>query len=180
MHRFFLPLFLLLPALAAANDWDALRSPGAVAIMRHALAPGVGDPAGFELGDCSSQRTLDARGREQARQIGAALKAQDITFAAVLSSQWCRTLETARLLNLGPVTETPALNSFFRDYATRDSQTKATLELLRQTNGRAMLVTHQVNISALTGRSTGSGEILVIRLNDAGEVAVTGSILIAP
>jgi phosphohistidine phosphatase SixA len=175
-----LVIFLALPMMAAANDWDALKAPGTMAIMRHALAPGMGDPGAFALDDCSTQRNLDARGRRQAEQTGSALKAEGITFDAILTSQWCRTRDTARLLDLGPVTEAPALNSFFRDFSTRDSQTRETLDLLKQAEGRLMLVTHQVNISALTGRSTRSGEILVFRLTEAGEVEVTGSILIAP
>lgn len=172
--------FVLLPALAAANDWDALKEPGAIAIMRHALAPGTGDPGAFKLDDCSTQRNLDARGRRQAEQTGAGLKAQGIAFDAVLTSQWCRTRETARLLDLGPVTDVPALNSFFQDFSTRDSQTRDTLDLLKKDQRRLILVTHQVNISALTGRSTRSGEIIVFRLTKEGEVEVTGSILIAP
>lgn len=173
-------LFLLVPGIASANDWDALRMPGAIAIMRHALAPGTGDPARFELRDCTTQRNLDARGRKQAERIGAALKERGLEFDKVLSSQWCRTLETAQLLDLGPVIEAPSLNSFFGDYSTRDSQTRDTLALLSETEGRLMLVSHQVNISALTGQPTRSGEVLVIRLKESGAVEVLGSILIDP
>lgn len=90
--------FCLAMALpASANDWDALDQPGAVAIMRHALAPGTGDPADFELDDCSTQRILSDAGRDQARRIGAAFRERGITFDRVLTSQWCRTTETAEL-----------------------------------------------------------------------------------
>jgi phosphohistidine phosphatase SixA len=102
-----------------------------------------------------------------------------IGFDKVLSSQWCRTSETAELLGLGEVIEEPALNSFFQDFSTRDSQTADARALLEREQGRLMLVTHQVNISALTGRATRSGEVLVIRSGDQG-VEVLGSILIAP
>jgi len=139
--RWIAVLFLLLPSLAQANDWDALSEPGAIAIMRHALALGTGDPASLTIGDCSTQRNLDERG---------------LTFDTVLSSQWCRTRETADLLDLGPVMEALPINSFFRDFSTRDQQTAETLELIAETDGRLMLVTHQVNISALTGKSTRS------------------------
>ncbi len=172
-------LLLFLPGLATANDWDAFSEPGAIAIMRHALAPGTGDPANLTIGDCSTQRNLDERGRDQARAIGAALRERGITFDAVLSSQWCRTRETAELLGLGSVTLAPPLNSFFRDFSTRDQQTAATRDLIAETDGRLMLVTHQVNISALTGQSTRSGEVLIIRETAAG-VEVLGSILIQP
>ncbi len=168
-----------LPGLAQANDWDAFSAPGAIAIMRHALAPGTGDPPELTIGDCSTQRNLDDRGRAQARAIGAALRERGIRFDAVLSSQWCRTLETAELLGLGQVTEAPPLNPFFRDRSTRNAQTAETRELIAGTAGRTMLVTHQVNISALAGQSTQSGEVLVIRLMDDG-AEVLGSVMIQP
>jgi phosphohistidine phosphatase SixA len=175
----FAVFLLLLPGLAWANDWDALDQPGAFAIMRHALAPGTGDPSRFTLGDCSTQRNLDERGREQARRIGEAFRVRGIEFSKVLSSQWCRTRETAELLDLGPVSDAPSLNSFFQDFSTRDRQTRETMDLIRSTEGRLMLVTHQVNISALAGRGTRSGEVLIIREKDDG-IEILGSILIDP
>ena len=177
----FLALGLCLAAAmpAAANDWDALDQPGALAIMRHALAPGTGDPANFELGNCATQRNLSEDGRAQARRIGEAFRERGISFDRVLTSQWCRTTETAELLALGPVVGTPELNSFFRDSSTRDSQTRDLRELITKTDDRLMMVTHQVNISALTGQFTQSGEVLVIRPTETG-VEVLGSILISP
>ena len=174
-----LALLFLLPTLALANDWDALSQPGAHAIMRHALAPGTSDPAGFDVDDCATQRNLDDRGREQARRIGQALRDRGITFDTVLTSQWCRCRDTATLLGLGPVTEAPALNSFFQDRSTRDAQTADARDILAQATGRIMLVTHQVNISALTGQPTRSGEILVIR-NTPDGIEVIGEIGIDP
>ena len=97
----------------------------------------------------------------------------------MLSSQWCRTRETAELLDLGPVSDAPSLNSFFRDFSTRDRQTQETMDLIRSTEGRLMLVTHQVDISALAGRGTRSGEVLIIREKDDG-IEILGSILIDP
>lgn len=170
---------LFLPSLAVANDWDVLRQEGAIAIMRHALAPGVGDPEPFQIGDCSTQRNLDDRGREQARTIGAELRERGIVFDRVLTSQWCRTRETATLLDVGPVEDAQALNSFFRDFSGREAQTKEALELIDQLDGKLMLVSHQVNISALTGQSTRSGEVLVAKRSGEG-LKVIGSILIAP
>lgn len=179
MRLLILALGLLWPGVLFANDWDALDRPGAFALMRHALAPGTGDPAGFVLDDCATQRTLDARGRAQARAIGAAFRERGVRFDAVLSSQWCRCLETAELLELGEVTPAPAFNSFFRDFDRRGARTAAALDLLEARGDRPIIVTHQVNISALTGRGTRSGEVLVVRRNgDALEVL--GSILIAP
>lgn len=172
-------LIVFIPGFVHANDWDALSKPGAIAIMRHALAPGTGDPTNMTVGDCNTQRNLDDHGRDQARAIGSALRHRGIKFDVVLSSQWCRTKETAELLGMGPVVEAAPLNSFFDDYSTRDVQTQQTRELIAKTEGRLMLVTHQVNIFALTGQSTRSGEILVFRTN-AALVEVLGSILIDP
>jgi phosphohistidine phosphatase SixA len=147
--------------------------------MRHALAPGTGDPSTLTVGDCSTQRNLDDRGRAQARAIGEALRERGHAFDTVFASQWCRTTETAELLDVGPVIAAPALNSFFRDYSTREAQTADTRALIAATPGKLFLVSHQVNISALTGRGTRSGEVLVIRLTDTG-AQVLGSILIDP
>ncbi len=129
--------------------------------------------------DCATQRNLDDRGRDQARRIGDAFRAQGIAFDAVFTSQWCRCRDTASLLDLGTPSDAPSLNSFFADFSTRAAQTQATRDLLAATPGRLMLVTHQVNISALTGRTTRSGEVLVIRQTD-GQVELLGSILIDP
>ena len=179
MKTFLVPLLMLLSLPAFADDWDALRAPGAVAIMRHALAPGGGDPANFDVTDCSTQRNLDDRGRDQAARIGAALRDRGFTFDTVLTSQWCRCRDTATLLAVGPVTEAPALNSFFQDRSTAAAQTAATENIIRATQGSLMMVTHQVNITALTGVFPGSGDIIVIRPTDSG-IKVLGTIEIAP
>lgn len=179
MKPILIVILLLLPSLTLANDWEALREPGAHAIMRHALARGTGDPQHFNVTDCTTQRNLDERGRTQARVIGDALRERGITFDVVLTSQWCRCRDTARLLGLGPVTDTPALNSFFQDRASLTAQTDAAREILRAATGPMMMVTHQVNISALTGQFTSSGEILVIRDTGNG-IEVIGSIHIDP
>lgn len=174
-------LFLSICAqLAAAQDWEAVESPTAIVILRHALAPGGGDPAGFVLGECSTQRNLDARGRAQAARIGAELRARGIDFDAVWTSQWCRSAETAELLGLGAVQDVPALNSFFSNRARGPRQTRALLELLRDhAGGRLMLVTHQVNITALTEVFPRSGEMVVFEMKN-GTPLVTGRILVDP
>ncbi|SMX40880.1 histidine phosphatase family protein [Maliponia aquimaris] len=176
-----LVLGLLWPGgIAAANDWEALGQPGAFVLMRHAQAPGTGDPAGFVLGDCATQRNLDDAGRAQARAIGAAFRAQGIVFDVVLTSQWCRCLETAELLDLGPVEVVPAFDSFFAEFSDREARTaEARMVLEARRDERLIVVTHQVNISALTGRGTRSGEALVVRRGGDG-LEVLGSILIAP
>jgi len=177
--RWIVIAFLWFTETAQANEWEALSQPGAIAIMRHALAPGTGDPTRVVIGDCATQRNLDDRGREQARAIGSAFRERNISFDVVQTSQWCRTRETAELLGLGPVVENPTFNSFFADFSTRDRQTEEAFRLVEANDVRLMIVTHQVNISALTGQSTRSGEVLIIQLEE-GEVQVIGSILIQP
>lgn len=179
IHRLIVILGLLWPGILLAKDWDALDTPGAFAIMRHALAPGTGDPANFEVTDCGTQRNLDQRGRDQASRIGAAFRDRGHAFDVVLTSQWCRCRDTAKLLNVGPVQEAPAFNSFFRDFSTRERQTAEALTLLADRTDRPFIVTHQVNISALTGRTTRSGEVLIVRHAD-DRLEVLGSIRIDP
>lgn len=152
------------------NAWARLQAGTAVAIMRHALAPGTGDPAHFELGDCSTQRNLSTEGRVQASSIGDLFRSKGIQSANIISSEWCRCRETAQLLNLGKTETFSPLNSFFEDRSSADDQTdqlrKALPAWLTPESQPTVLVTHQVNIRALTGSFTRSGEILIISLND--------------
>ena len=163
---------------SAYNIWDMLRQGGHVALLRHAIAPGTGDPPEFTLRDCATQRNLSTAGRRQATAIGERFRENGIPFAQVFSSQWCRCLETARLLDLGPVVELSLLNSFFRHFERREGQTAelkgwlAAQALARPT----VLVTHQVNITALTGVYPASGELVVIEVGDQGEVSVVGTL----
>lgn len=158
--------------------WEALRSGGHVALMRHAIAPGTGDPSNFTLEDCATQRNLSERGRAQARRVGERFRANGIEAAQVYSSQWCRCIETAELLGLGPVQALPALNSFFRNYQRGDSQTRTMKAwLASQVPGQPLvLVTHQVNITALTDVYPASGELVVLRRSEDGELSVVGTL----
>lgn len=153
---------------------DALKRPGVHAIMRHALAPGTGDPPGFRVDDCASQRNLNAAGQQQAHRIGSALKDAGIHFDRVLTSAWCRCRETADLVDVGPVEALPVLNSFFRDFGSEGVQTLALKAYLQAVPAaqRVLLVTHQVNITALTGLYPRSGEVFVIEVDGAGMVQV--------
>ncbi|MEW5967512.1 MAG: histidine phosphatase family protein [Pseudomonadota bacterium] len=173
-------LFLLaLTALAAFAPSPAAADPlpqaGHVLMLRHAYAPGIGDPPGFRLDDCASQRNLDASGRAQAAAVGDWLRAQGVRQARVHSSQWCRCQETARLLGLGAVTPTPALNSFFGEPQARDGTLQALRAFLAQQPADGpllVLVTHQVNIAAVTGRGIGSGEGVLLAREPGGELRV--------
>ena len=159
-----------------------LSEPGVVAILRHAFAPGTGDPASFKLDDCTTQRNLDARGREQARKIGAAIRAAGATVDGVLTSQWCRCRDTAKLLDLGPVEDLPALNSFFRNRDRAGPQTAVLRQFLLglPAGDTVVLVTHQVNITALTGRIPASGEVFLLEIGRDGTISVVDEILIGP
>ena len=133
---------------------------GRVLMLRHALAPGFGDPSNFQLRDCSTQRILDEVGREQSRQIGNAFRDAGLRFEGVYSSQWCRCLETARLINMGKVQELIGLNSFFQVIFPRDATLASLRKFLQDLppdGDLVLLVTHQVTISAITGMGVSSG-----------------------
>lgn len=163
------------------SAWALLQldAPGYVVMMRHTLAPGTGDPAAFRLDDCTTQRNLSTEGREQAVRIGKAFRSRKIRIARVLSSQWCRCLDTARLMNLGRVEPFPALNSFF-NASSREARQSAEVRRFivnnRNTQGVTIMVTHQVNITGLTGIVPQSGESVVLRSNDQGQVKVLGQL----
>lgn len=172
-------LGLLAACAFAADGWEALARPGAIVLFRHATAPGFGDPPGFRLGDCSSQRNLGEQGRAEARAIGEQFRRRDVAVGAVLSSQWCRSRDTARLAFGDRVQEEPAFNSLFSlGPQQREAQTDAARRLLRQWKGPGVLVvvTHQVNISALTGQGTSSGEGVVVQPTAEGPFRVLGTI----
>ena len=156
----------LLAQVSESQLWQGLQQGKYIALLRHALAPGTGDPANFKLGDCSTQRNLSAQGREQAERIGQRFKENGLKQAAVYSSQWCRCLETAQHLGLGERQELPVLNSFFQDSARGPQQTAELRDWLQQqavvTERPILLVTHQVNITGLTGVYPSSGELVVI------------------
>ncbi len=165
---------LALPARHAAADWDILRA-GGVVLFRHAIAPGSGDPPGMRLGDCATQRNLDAAGRAQARRIGEAFRAAGVEVGAVLTSAWCRARETAELAFPGQVRPEPAFDSFFDDRTEEPARTAAARRLLLawQGPGALVAVTHQVNITALTGVFPASGEGIVLR-REGTALAVAG------
>ena len=145
--------------------WRLLRGGGCVVLMRHAQTePGLGDPPGFTLGQCRTQRNLSADGRTQARRVGEAFRRQDIAIASVRSSAWCRCADTAQLA-FGRHALWPALNSFFQGQGDGDAQTREVLDTVAALRAPVnwVLVTHQVNISALTGEYPAMGELFATR-----------------
>lgn len=166
------------PALAA-DAWAELARPGAIVLLRHATAPGVGDPPGFKLDDCATQRNLNDRGRAEARRLGEQFRGRKIQVGAVLSSQWCRAGETARLAFGGQVRDEPAFNSFFlRSSEAGEAQTAQARAVLAGWRGPGALVvvTHQVNIQALAGAAVASAEGLVVRPAAEGSLKVVATI----
>lgn len=178
-------------AAADATVWQRLKQGGHAILIRHALAPGGGDPANFRIGDCGTQRNLNDVGRQQARRIGQLLRRRGIRFTEIRTSQWCRCRETAQLiaaeLNAGNpspvrVLDWTVLNSFFRDRSTRGQQTRALAQALRQAMPGTvlLLVTHQVNITALTDVFPSSGEMLVVKTGPGADFRPVGRIRTRP
>lgn len=186
---------ILLPAIAITSDsasvisqstrseveiWSLLQQgTGYVVLIRHALAPGTGDPSNFQLDDCSTQRNLSDTGRAQAIRMGEAFKSRQIPITRVLSSQWCRCLETARLMDVASVEPLPALNSTFYDPAAETERTEQIGQLIvdrHDTAGTTVMVTHASNISAIAGTSVRSGGMVVLRADESEEISFIGQI----
>lgn len=175
------PTVTWIDPLPEAELWARLQRQNATyfVLMRHALAPGTGDPANFQLADCTTQRNLNDVGRTQAQRTGEAFVAQGVTVDRVVSSQWCRCLDTAELMALGTVEPFPPLNSFFRDRSTEPAQTQQVLEFMGSQAGQpgvTLMVTHFVNIAAIAGNGVNSGEMVVLELTEPDEVTVLGAI----
>jgi broad specificity phosphatase PhoE len=157
---------LMIPAAPSEQDrlWEILESGGQVILIRHALTtPGVGDPPGMRLEDCSTQRNLSDEGRAHARRVGEAFRARGIPMARVLSSPWCRCLETARLAFGEPEVWQPLSNLFGRP-ENREEQVDRMRALVsqRRSGGNLILVSHGSTISALTGVSPDTAEMVIL------------------
>ena len=150
----------------AANARKALLAGGHVALMRHADAPGgVGDPPGFRVDDCATQRNLSEKGRADAEKIGSQLKGEGIAFEKILSSPWCRCIDTAKLLNLGTVETEATFGNVVVLKDQRQTLTAGARTLIAQwtAGGNLLVVTHGANIQALAGVWLASGEIVVVK-----------------
>lgn len=183
--RFFwlqLLLVVLFSTSASAAEKELIQqmsTGGVVLMIRHAVAPGIGDPDNFKLDDCATQRNLDEQGREQARAIGEWLRARGIENVKLYSSQWCRCLETARLMNLGTVTPLPALNSFFQRPEDRQPNLSALRKFIRDNTKPGeliIMVTHQVTISGISEKWTDSGHGKLVRSDPAGGIELIGEL----
>ena len=189
MSRFRFPAVLallscLLFQSAYANElaiWDKLQGSnpkGYVLLLRHTLAPGVGDPENFKLNDCSTQRNLSQVGRDDAKSVGEWLKRRDIKITRVESSRWCRAKETAQLLGIGRVRLNPNLDSLFESAdpakAIQTVRVKKQIVDWRNKSGLLVLVGHFVNIGAVAGVGVGSGEGVLVKADSKGKISVVG------
>ena len=161
-----LALSLIAAPVAAADDsresWAALVNGSHVALIRHGDAPpGYGDPPGFKIDDCATQRNLGDRGRAQARALGEAFRQHGVRVDKILSSPWCRCLETARLMALGPVDNTWAVAASDKS----PDRLAAMKQMLSAWRGPATLVvvTHALTVQALVGIMPGQAETVVVR-----------------
>jgi phosphohistidine phosphatase SixA len=177
-------LISLLGQSAMANElaiWDKLQGTnpkGYVLLLRHTIAPGVGDPENFKLNDCSTQRNLSQLGREDAKAVGDWLKRRDIKISRVESSRWCRAKETAQLLGIGRVRLNANLDSLFESQdpanAIQTVRVKKQIVDWRNKSGLLVLVGHFVNIGAVAGVGVGSGEGVLVKADSKGKITVVG------
>jgi len=145
-----------------------------ILLMRHADAPGFSDPAGHRLDQCSTQRNLGEFGKKQAERTGQWLSQEGIESAKVFSSPWCRCIDTANLLQKGPVTIDPALGSFFENMGQANQKTEALRQLVQKSLKQfpktpIIMVSHHVNIEAFTGVVLGSGDMVLVKIGPHGK-----------
>lgn len=175
--RLLIALLFALPAMAqTVSIQDYVAAPeqyGPVIMLRHALAPGGGDPNNFDVNDCSTQRNLSDVGRAQSLALGESLRQAGYAPDAVYSSPWCRCYETAELMDLGAVQKHPGLASFFQGIVDRESTLKALDQLMSTIEAPTLMVTHFVTISAVTGRGVSSGEAVVYDPKSGNSWALT-------
>jgi broad specificity phosphatase PhoE len=164
--RIWVLALLLFPVTGFADEalWAQLKAGGQAVLIRHAVTtPGAGDPAGMRLDDCGTQRNLTEEGRAHARRIGEEFRRRGIPVERVLSSPWCRCLETARLA-FGKAEVSLPLSNLFGRYGNREAQVLEMRKLIKTVpqNGNLVLVTHGSTILALTGVSPATGEMVIV------------------
>ena len=159
--------------------WEALRTPGAVVVVRHSYAPGAFDPPDARLDDCSTQRNLDEAGRAQARRIGEAFRQHGIAVGTVLSSPRCRCLDTARLA-FGQAQSWSRLQGALRDAELRQRLVAEVQKVIaaHRDGPPLVLVTHGSVVSDLTGLNVRMGEFVVLRRGSDGTHAVAGQLYV--
>jgi phosphohistidine phosphatase SixA len=179
-------LIILMISAASAADlsdnelWQALQSPDHFALMRHARAPGFGDPAGFNIKDCATQRNLGDEGKQQASRMGAALAANGIRSALIYSSQWCRCQDTGKGLGAGAVKAESLLDPMPKDRPGQEKQSKELLSWIQQLSLRepTLIITHQINITRLVESFASPGQMLVVERQTDGSLKMLGILTI--
>lgn len=165
-----------------ANAETLLRKGGVVAAFRHSLAPGTFDPPGFRLGDCSTQRNLSEEGRAQARSVGAWFQQRNLQPSKVLSSPWCRCVDSATLA-FGPPEVWAALGSPRGSPETTSAahlhELRAALAVASSRPGRfEVWFTHMFVLSDLANANTSSGEALILQASPSGKAEVLARLAI--
>lgn len=184
MKKVFFILFVFMVNLLFANStqeqnlWKLLKQDNYFAMIRHAYAPGFGDPSNFDVNIKSTQRNLNSTGKKQASNIGKLFKKNGINEAKIYSSYWYRCYDTAVLLDLGKVEKFEGLNSFFEEHYDENKAVKKLKTFLKEKkfNKPLVLVTHQVNITNLTNYYPDSGEIVIVKTATDNSFKVIGTI----
>ena len=172
---------LLVPFNSSAEDFNLLRGwvpQPYVILLRHAEAPGRGEPANFDLNDCSTQRGLSDKGREEAVRLGHTLKAMGVNVTKVVASRWCRAKQSAELLGLGPVEESRAFDNIDlnKDRSQFLLENERKLVASWQGPGVLVVVTHSSNLKALTKVAPESDSIMVAEPRGDADVASVAQI----
>jgi broad specificity phosphatase PhoE len=180
-----LSALVLVPLRVIASDalWEKLKAGGQVVLMRHAITtPGVGDPPGMRLDDCATQRNLTDEGRSHARRTGEAFRARGVPVERVLSSPWCRCLETARLAFGTEAQKLDALSNLFGRPENRARQVDELDALVGKWRGKGnlVLVSHGSTIAALTGVSPEPAEMVIATPGSGGKFAIAGRLIVEP
>jgi broad specificity phosphatase PhoE len=171
------------PAAADSGLLEKLRSGGLVLLIRHsATGPGLGDPPGYRLDDCATQRNLSEAGKDHARRLGDYLRRERVPIERVYTSPWCRCRDTATLA-FGRAEDWDPLSSFF-DVPHREPEFTESVKKriasygVRKPQGNVVMVTHNVNIAALTRFSVGVGEIVAVRPEGCCSLKVVGRLAV--
>jgi len=154
---------------SSEQNWKPAQEGNKIILIRHSLAPGGGDPAGFKINDCKTQRNLNRVGIKQSKKIGKLFKKNKVLIDQVLSSQWCRCKDTAQYA-FGDYKEFKALNSTFQSPYDKNEtkQLKQLYSFVKKWDGKGknlVLVTHYSIITAITNAVPSSGEIVITDKN---------------
>ena len=164
----FIIIFLPINSFSSEKIINSLKNGKKVVFIWHAIAPGNGDPDNFDISDCSTQRNLNEKGRDQSKKIGEFFKSNKILFDKVLSSEWCRCKDTG-IIAFGDIETLSALNSFYdaRFSKNKDKQIKQLKEYIKNWDGKKnlILITHYVVILEILGLGVTSGEIIITNKN---------------